>query len=396
MRATADTQADILSMVYTLNSRPVKNVWLNARYRYYDYANKSPHFEAENAIIGDWAVTTQHLETEPASFKRKTLDLDASFTPFEYVALGVGYGREDADRTWRIFENTAENSVRMTVDSTGNQYFTVRMKYEYSARDGSGFDPHLLEEVGEQPTTRHFDIANRDRSRLTTIFTVTPVSFLSLNASVGAGKDEYNDVGFGLRDSDNNNWSAGIDLAPADTVSFGVNYGSEKFTALQYSRTANPPPSPTFDDATRDWWIDSDDTVKTVSANLDLIKAFPKTDIRFGYDLSDGKATYVYGLPSNQTVFTAAAPLRQLAPVKNRLTGGRADVQYFVRPNVALGVAYWYEEYKVDDFALNDVVINQLNPANAATGNFASTIYSGYLYRPYTAHTAWLRMTYLW
>jgi hypothetical protein len=227
------------------------------------------------------------------------------------------------------------------------------------------------------------------------MLTVTPLSFLSLNASVGTGKDEYNETGFGLRDSENRNWSAGVEIAPADAVSFGVNYGYEKFTALQYSRTANPAPSPQFDDPTRDWWIDSDDKVKTVTANLDLIKALPKTDIRLGYDLSDAKATYVYGLPANQTVFTTT-PLQQLSPVKNRLTGGRADVQYFVRPNVALGVAYWYEEYKVEDFALNDVVIDRLNPANASTGAFASTIYSGYLYRPYTAHTGWVRVTYLW
>jgi hypothetical protein len=41
MRSTADTRADIVSMVYNLNSRPVQNVWLNARFRYYDYNNKS-------------------------------------------------------------------------------------------------------------------------------------------------------------------------------------------------------------------------------------------------------------------------------------------------------------------------------------------------------------------
>jgi hypothetical protein len=31
-----------------------------------------------------------------------------------------------------------------------------------------------------------------------------------------------------------------------------------------------------------------------------------------------------------------------------------------------------------------------------AAGVFASTIYTGYLYRDYTAHMVWLRMSYLW
>ena len=396
-RATAETRADIVSMVYSLNSRPVRNVWLNAKYRYYDYANKTPHFEALQAAIGDWAVTTQNHETEPSSFKRRTLDLDASFTPLEYVAFGLGYGREDADRTFRIFEKTADNTFRVTMDSTGNDYVTLRAKYESSSRSGSGFQPQLLEEVDEQPLTRHFDIADRDRYRVTTVLTVTPVPFLNLNAAVGTGKDDYTDSGFGLRDSKTRNWSAGFDVLPIDSVNFGFNYGFEKLTAFQYSRTANPLPSPTFDDPTRDWWIDSDDVVKTVAASLDLMKALPKTDIRLSYDLMDGKAAYVYGLKPEQTVFTSSTlPLRQLAPVKNKLTTGRFDVQHFVRPNVALGVVYRYEEYKVQDFALGSATLNRLDPVNATTGVFASTIYSGYLYRPYTAHTWWLRMTYLW
>ena len=81
-----------------------------------------------------------------------------------------------------------------------------------------------------------------------------------------------------------------------DSINFGVEYVYEKYAALQWSRTSNPLPSPSFDDPSRDWGIDSSDKVNTVTANLDLIKTFPKTDIRFGFDLSDGKSTYVYNL----------------------------------------------------------------------------------------------------
>jgi MtrB/PioB family decaheme-associated outer membrane protein len=394
-RASAEGRADIVSMVLNLNSRPSDSVWLNARYRFYDYNNKTPVFEAANAIIGDWSTGTQFHETEPTSFKRKTLDLDASFTPVTYLSVGAGFGHEGADRTFRIFEETSENTFRLSADSTANQYVTLRTKYEYSKRDGSGFEGHLLDDVGEQPTTRHFDIADRKRSRFTGIVTVTPVSWLSLNGTAWTGHDDYYATGFGLRDNENRAYGIGFDAAPIDTVSFGLNYGRETYTANQYSRTSNPLPSPTFNDPTRDWWIDSDDKVNTFTANLDLLKAIRKTDIRISYDLSDGKATYVYGLKPEQTVFTTV-PLQQLSPVKNKLSGVKTDVQYFVRPNVALGVVYWYEDYSVQDFALGEATINVPNPVSAATGAFASTIYSGYLYRPYKAHTAWLRMTYLW
>ena len=84
-----------------------------------------------------------------------------------------------------------------------------------------------------------------------------------------------------------------------------------------------------------------------------------------------------------------------MTPLKNRLNDGRLDVQYFFRPNLALGGAYWYEQYKVDDFALGPATLNALAPATAS-GVFASAVYSGYLYQNYRAHTGWLRLTFLW
>jgi MtrB/PioB family decaheme-associated outer membrane protein len=387
-RASAEARANIVSMVYDLNSRPAESVWLNARYRFYDYANKTPLFDTV-AVVGDWSVGTATWETEPISVSRHTLDLDASFTPLNYLAFGMGYGREGTDRTYRIYETTAEDIFRVTVDSTGNQYVTLRLKYEFSRREGKGFEEHLLDEVEEQPDMRHFDVADRDRSRVTGLLTVAPVEWLAVNGSVGTGRDDYKNTGFGLRDNRNRTYGIGFDLMPMSTVSFAVSYDREKYTANQYSRTAAPPPSAQFEDPTRDWWIDTNDTVNTVSANIDFLKAIPRTDIRLGYDLTDGKATYVYGLASPATVFVPPASLQQLPPLRNRITSGRADVEYFIRPRIALGVVYWYEEYRVDDFSLNSTVINTLNIGT-------STIYSGYLYRPYTAHTGWLKISYLW
>jgi len=386
-RTTAEAAGNIVSMVYGLNSRPAANVWLNAQYRYYDFANQTKPFETRQ-LVGDWALGTSIWQNEALSVRRRTLDLDASFTPLKYLAFGAGYTRENAKRSFRIYENTAEDVFRVTADSTGNRYFTVRLKYERSRRDGSNFDSEMLEEGGEQPDIRHFDVANRTRTRTTAILTLTPVGWFALNGSVGDGRDDYSGSGFGLRDNRNRTYGVGFDLTPNDTVTLAVFAGREKYTANQYSRTSNPLPSPTFNDPTRDWWVDSSDRVNTVTATLDLIKTIPKVDMRFAYDLSDGDATYVYGLPANQTVFTTTS-LAPLPTVSNRLRGARADLQYFVRPDVAVGVVYRYEDYDVRDFALDEGPM-----ATLLTGT--TTIYSGYLYRPYTAHTGWVRLTYLW
>ena len=396
-RSTAEAEARTLSMVYTLNSRPTEYLWLNAKYRYYDYDTRTPSFFISSMVVADNTLGAAK-ESEPLDIKRQTLDLDASYAPFQFASLNFGYTHEEGDRTFRIFEKTAENTIRASIDSTANQYFTVRAVVEKSSRTGSGDDFELLAEIGEQTALRHFDIANRDRTRSSVIVTVMPVAALGFNASLATGHDDYSESYFGLRDNKNNSYSLGVDLVPRDTVTLGVEYVHEKYTAVQWSRTANPLPSPSFNDPSRDWGIDSNDKVDTVTANLDFVKTIPKTDIRFGFDLSDGKSTYVYNLGPNSTILTGVnygpgnvfnpIPVVQLAPNKTRLTTGRADVRYFVRPNVALGVGYWYEEYRSEDFSLNGTTINQLN--------LPSAILSGYYYRPYTGQTLWLRMSYLW
>lgn len=397
-RTSVEGRANIMALTAGVTSRPRRDIWLNASYRLYDYNNETAHFRAENAVIGDWARTTQIHENEPTSFLRSTLDLEASYSPFRYLSVGAGFAREDQDRTFRIFENTAENTFRVTADSTGNQWVTLRAKYEVAKRSGSGFDLHLLEEVGEHAEMRHYDLAERDRRRFLTTVSVTPLPYLSVHASAGTGNDEYDESGFGLLDSDTTNWGAGFDLTPRDTITVGVSFAREKYQTLQRSRTANPPtPSDqSFFDQRRDWTLDADDDVRTVMAYADFTRLFPKTDVRLGYDFSDGETTYVYGLRSDTTLFVTGTPLRQLRPVINEHKGGRIDVQHFLRRNLALGFGFHYEDYNVEDFALGEETINRADPVNSTTGAFASTLYTGYLFRPYTARTVFVRTTYLW
>jgi hypothetical protein len=166
-----------------------------------------------------------------------------------------------------------------------------------------------------------------------------------------------------------------------------VNYDYERYATLQRSRTANPLSATDqgFLDPRRDWTNSIKDEVKTFTANLDALKAIRRTDIRLSYDLSDGNTNYTYGLAP---ITTLPAPVQYTTQPKNRIQVAKADVQYYIRANVAFGGAYWYEQYKVQDFAFDPVLMSQ--------GALTNGLYSGYAYRPYKAHTGFIRMTYLW
>jgi MtrB/PioB family decaheme-associated outer membrane protein len=400
-RASADAKVDVTSMLFGLTANPWNWVWMNARYRYYDYVNNTPEF-TNQVVPGDYGIGA--IETsEPMTFNRKTFDLDGAFSPIQILSFNAGYSREDyankikaLSAQGRIYESTVEDTYRVSLDSVNNRFFTARLKYEHAKRTGSNFDEEMLVEIGEQPGMRHYDIAPRNRDRVIGVFTLTPVPYLDLNATVFNGRDKYPESEMGLQDNKNNGYSFGFDVVTKRVFGFGVNYGHEKYDTLQESRTANPPASDTsvpkqFNDPRRNWTNSIDDKVSTWSAYVNLDRAISRTDIRLGYDLSDGNTNYTYGLAP---LTTLATPVQYTIQPENRIEVFKADAQYFVRENIALGFGYWYEHYTTQDFGLDPALMDQgyvASPTGTDVGFF-----SGYAYEPYKANTVYVRMRYLW
>jgi hypothetical protein len=187
---------------------------------------------------------------------------------------------------------------------------------------------------------------------------------------------------FGLRSNNNRAYSVGVDFVPRAAVSVGLSYEYEKYTALQASRQANP--GVQFNDPTRDWTTDSGDKARTLTASMDLLKLWPKTDLRVAYNVSHAESVYVYGLAANSSL----APVTQLPTVVNELQRGTVDFRYYLTAHLAAGGVYWYDKYRVDDYALGEETLTSLAQP--------SFLMLGYLYRPYTANTVMGRLTFFW
>ncbi len=396
-RPNSDVSARVTAMNYTFTSRPLTSLWFSARYRVYDYDNRTVPFKTANSVNYDTAIVALNAESEPFGSIRHTFDADATYSPIRYVGFRAGYTKEDVDRTYRIVEQTTENIERASVDLTGLGWMTLRGVFEHSNRTGTPVDGLGLLAIGEQPTLRQYDIADRIQNRFNAILTVMPASAVSLNATVGAGSTDYPGTNLGLQSGDNRFYSIGFDYVPSTKVSLGASYGYETYSALQKSRSANPLPANTpiwlldptqqFNDPRRDWTDSSADRTRTVNASMDLIKLFPKTDIKIAYDYSHAESTYDYGLAPN-TVLPGVVPL---APVTNELQRGTLDSRYFLTRRLAVGLVYWYDLYRVSDFALSPVP----SLAQPATGT-PTLMMLGYFYAPYTANTVMARITYFW
>jgi hypothetical protein len=317
--------------------------------------------------------------------------------PGAATTVGIGYSHLLEERTHRIFESTSEDILRVIFDVPSHPFFSLRTKYEYGQKRGEGDAEHIAAEllaVGEQPGMRHFDIASRDRNRVTLLGSVVPTSTLSLTASAAFGKDDYKDSHFGLRDNSHRVYSLGLDAVPTDRVSYGGSYEHERYKALSASRQASS--GAEFIDPRRDWSTDANDTVHSVVLNARVLKLRETIDVDFSYDYNRARATYKYitGPVSNPTlpevpdVPSTLPPPSQLPPVKSDLQRAVFNVTYHLGPRIGIGLSYWFEDYNVEDFTLD----LQANPELAR----GQTLLLGYLYEPYTAHTVWGRVFYRW
>ncbi len=408
-RATARAEAHTTSAVINLVSRPGSNFDLSARFRLYDFDNRTPAFVLARAsgpdrvtadgAAGVWSdPSIGKVGPEPLGHRRNYFDLDGGFTGLPNTTLRVGYSRYAADTHFRVYEKVEEDTFRASVDVVGNQRVSFRSVYEHSRRRGHDLELLALEFAEEQPGMRHFDIASRDRDRFSAVASATPLSTLAVNASVAWTKDNYFNESrpvdsFGLQEFKSLTYTVGADLEPRDGLSAGLSLSIEDYDGQQQSRTASP--GPQMLDPTRNWRLNEGNRAWSVLANLDLLRILAKTEVRLQYSYLDYEGKYLHELPAGTTLTPAPVLLPAVTSTESRAS---IDVRRFLTRRLAAGLAYWYDRYDVNDFSLSpDVVSGVAQPAVEEGQNATvNALLLNYFYRPFTGHTVWARLTYAW
>jgi MtrB/PioB family decaheme-associated outer membrane protein len=392
-RTTAEAESQMVNTQITFASRPLPILAFNAKYRYSDVDMNTPIFVRAGGAVGyDGNYQFPVSPSEYHNVSRTAFDAEAALQLIPTTALKVGYGHLASDYTHRLWESTAEDVFKVSVDTTGNQYVMLRALYENRTREGDGFDAHALSEVGELAGMRHFDIADRNRNRFTLLASVMPGGMFGFNVSAGVGRDEYPDSPHGLQSYDSDQYSVGVTVAPDDRFDLTASYGWENYASLQRSRTANNADEQA--QPSRDWTTDYAGEVNFFEAAFN-INAFERTAIRLSADWNKSNDTYLYGIAPGSPL---AVP-EQLPPVTNELLRAELGVDYDLTKNLTFGVAYWFEDYQVQDFALGPTVMSgiALPPVQEGQAPVATNaLLLGYQYRPYTASTGFIKLSYHW
>jgi hypothetical protein len=106
--------------------------------------------------------------------------------------------------------------------------------------------------------------------------------------------------------------------------------------------------------------------------------------VRGSYDWSDARTNFVYGVVPDGPLPTPS----QLPEVFNTLQQLRLDVRHRLTSRITATLSSLYEPFDVYDFAFDQSVIDGIVQP--------STLVMGYVYRPYTAHSAIGGILYSW
>jgi hypothetical protein len=108
------------------------------------------------------------------------------------------------------------------------------------------------------------------------------------------------------------------------------------------------------------------------------------TETRVVYDYSDARANNVYAIPPGSPL----VPPNQLPETYNTLHELRAEVRHRLSRQLAATFSYAFENFKVYDFAFDPTVVDGIVQP--------SSLVLGYVYRPYTTHSAVVSLLYFW
>jgi len=389
-RTTSEGDGRTTSGNFIFTSRPIRALDVDVRYRYYDYNDRTPpatqlggRIEYDSAV--EMAPLTSPNATVPFSLSSQTVDASATYD-LGLANVGAAYALDDSNYTNRLFQGSVTNAGRVTFDTTGNHWFTLHGRYEHSVRRGNGFNNSDLIAIGEQPTLQTFDIADRNEDVGTVTGSILFGGNVTVNLSAGDGKDTYPVnalfTGFGLASSQYMTYGAGLAAQPTDNISFSVSYDLNVYKTLQGSRAASPGVQAL--DPTRDWSANANDRTNSVLADLDVKNLVKKLRLQVTGNFNKGSTLYLYGLAP----VTTLPAVSQLPTVMSELRRWTIDLSYPLSTKTTVGLAYWYEQFLVSDYAMGASALAPIAIPSLLTLDNALL--------PYTAQTVFVRLTYHW
>jgi MtrB/PioB family decaheme-associated outer membrane protein len=353
-----------------ISSRPVKDLTLNASYRYDDRDNDSSHdtyiyipsdATDQGAIDGSRARINH-----PISYKQTEFGLGGRYRIAKRTDLTLDYTHETVERTYAEVDKTRENGIRAKLRTRPWNTLSVGLTAESSSRDASTYhhnEPYLTGHSPEyialqsgvglwenHPLLRRFYLTDRDKQEFGAFASWMPLDTLTVNLNLNNVQEDFDDTEVGLTDRSNSTYSLDLSWVPTEEITSYLFYSFEHLKYQQngwsfqgFAKAAQ------YVNPGRRWEATTKDRINTVGLGLKWELIEGKLDLEFDY-------LYAYSVATEDiNVGPALGTSPPFPDNTTRLRNFHVGLDYKLRENVTVRVGYLFEKYKISDWATRGV-----------------------------------------
>jgi len=195
---------DTMALNVSFSSRPLDPLYLNLRYRSYDFKNNTPPIVSPGYVSWDRSWSTTGNTSTPFGYKTGRFETIVGLNFGKTLALEGAYRHAVEERTFREAEKNTEKAFALSAIGRGGDWALVRATYENAKREASGIGPGV--------TDLYFDEAKRKTEKVGFDIELSPFDPLTVVLSYFSRKDTYQNPSWGYQSAKYNTLSGEVNL----------------------------------------------------------------------------------------------------------------------------------------------------------------------------------------
>lgn len=389
-----------------LTSNPLNFMNLKARYRYYQYDNKTGVIHFPGYVLYDAIWRPVPKRNLPTGYKKSTAGIDLSFDIFNAATLGLGYTFENTKRKHREVADQDDNIYKLSLDTSPLPWLDLSASYERSKREGV-YDYRVPFEgatiTSQLPWLRKYDMANRDRDRVEFLAILYPVEPITITGSAIFGKDDFKDSPFGLLDDRHNIYSLDVDYAVSERLNLYAYYSFEEYKHRMKARQWAPfPPVPpgfgignpyfveTTYESYSNWEAEGKDRVNTLGGGMKFAIMPKKLDFKLTYSYSKTNGKIKLSSPLGVPDLNPFIPLDFTEVDDTKFQTLDANLKGYISKGLSVTLGYTWEKFDIKDFT----TFGFEHIPTTIPGAYQGLLLMGTLPQSYNVNMVYTKLTY--
>lgn len=357
------------------STRPSRKFDIRGHYIYDDQDNETPRNIYQLAVNDSAAqgglVSSNARINTPYSSTSHRASIDANYRIRPTTKLTFGYDFAHRDRDFTEVRTTDEHTGRVKLWSSLASWINGWMEYSHAERDGSqyvsnhpflsGHNPSYIATLSPQqrfindPLLRKFNYADRDRDTFSATVNVAPTDKVTFSINGKYGQDDYKQARLGLQERDDASVTLDVAYTPHKRLTTYAFVTHERLIYEQdgYQRAAvglfpgfNRTPSPCA--SCGFWNVETDDEINTFGIGSKWSAIDDKLKMKFDYTFSRSVTDTTPSAEPNVTFLP-------LPEIRSRLHNLSLSGEYQFADNLALKLRYMYERLEINNFAEDGV-----------------------------------------